>query len=631
MKKKLPGWRYACLFGRGVFQDLRNRLPYYKADWLDDAFNYRVIPSTVFIFFTNLLPAIAFAQDMFDRTENSYGVNEVLLASALGGLVFGIFGGQPLCIVGVTGPISIFNYTVYDFVKDRPHCQYFSFMCWIGLWSFVMHFAIAMLNGAQYTRYITRYSCDAFGLFINCIYVQKGIQILTRQFKQSDGYASGYFSVVVALLMAIFGVGAQLFGSQTHYFHPVVRKVFADYGAPLSVVFFTGFTHFNKHTMESVGLQRLNISKSFHPTAMERHGQWFVRFWEGISVGNVFLAIPFAILLTLLFYFDHNVSSLMSQDSRFKLKKPSSFHWDFLLLGITTGVTGLIGVPFPNGLIPQAPLHTASLCYYKRVPRDVGKKSDGDLSSSSSEDGEFANASEGNASTTFNSSHIKNKHDSINGNIPPQTKSNTDPYDYHSYNYRPSSSSNDKSGSAQANANDDANDSDDTLYEMQLAGVVEQRVTNTVQGLLTLGMMSRPLLIVLQTVPQAVFAGLFFVMGITGLHGNDIVNNIRYLCTDRKFIPKEHKFRQLSSIKWLYLFVLLELAAFGFEFAICQTKGAIAFPAVLLFFAALAMGFGKVFSKRDLKLLDEPTGSKYLLETLKVSVNDDKNEGKHHV
>jgi hypothetical protein len=34
---------------------------------------------------------------------------------------------------------------------------------------------------------------------------------------------------------------------------------------------------------------------------------------------------------------------------------------DFFLLGVTTFIAGLLGVPAPNGLIPQAPMHTASL------------------------------------------------------------------------------------------------------------------------------------------------------------------------------------------------------------------------------------------------------------------------------
>jgi boron transporter len=45
----------------------------------------------------------------FTKTNMSYGVNEVLLASVLGSVVFAIFAAQPLVIVGVTGPITVFN------------------------------------------------------------------------------------------------------------------------------------------------------------------------------------------------------------------------------------------------------------------------------------------------------------------------------------------------------------------------------------------------------------------------------------------------------------------------------------------------------------------------------------------
>lgn len=51
----------------------------------------------------------------------------------------------------------------------------------------------------------------------------------------------------------------------------------------------------------------------------------------------------------------------MAQGSEFPLRKPPGFHWDFFILGITTFIAGLIGVPAPNGLIPQAPIHTRSL------------------------------------------------------------------------------------------------------------------------------------------------------------------------------------------------------------------------------------------------------------------------------
>jgi hypothetical protein len=51
----------------------------------------------------------------------------------------------------------------------------------------------------------------------------------------------------------------------------------------------------------------------------------------------------------------------MAQGSEFPLRKPPGFHYDFFLLGVTTFIAGLIGLPAPNGLIPQAPIHTKSL------------------------------------------------------------------------------------------------------------------------------------------------------------------------------------------------------------------------------------------------------------------------------
>ena len=53
--------------------------------------------------YLSILPALAFSLDMFTKTNMSFGVNEVLLASVLGSVVFSVFAAQPLVIVGVTG------------------------------------------------------------------------------------------------------------------------------------------------------------------------------------------------------------------------------------------------------------------------------------------------------------------------------------------------------------------------------------------------------------------------------------------------------------------------------------------------------------------------------------------------
>jgi hypothetical protein len=511
---------------RGILHDIKGRLPYYVSDWTD-GWNYRVIPATVYMYFTNLLPAIAFAQDMFDKTNNSYGVNEVLLSSAIGGIVFGLFAGQPLCIVGVTGPIAIFNYTVYEIVVPKG-IAYFPFMCWICLWSMVMHFAIAIFNWVNGLRYVTRFSCDIFGFFISFVYVQKGIQILTKEFEfdTSDGNAQGYLSIIIALLVMVFGMLATFIGHFSPLFWHPLRKLFADYGLPLTVVFFTGFAYFPGRLADS-HLNRLNVGPSFTPTATSggrTHG-WFIHFWD-MPVGDIFLAIPFGVLLTILFYFDHNVSSLICQGSEYPLKKPASFHWDFFLLGITTGVAGLIGIPAPNGLIPQAPLHTSSLCVTK---------------------------------FKTNSGH--------------------------------------------------------STTESYISSVVEQRLSNLGQGLLILGTMSGPLLTVLGLLPKGVLAGLFWMMGISGLMASGVTAKLKYVFSEKAHIRSDNPLNDCRK-KYLYGFVLMECLGTGAEFAIIQTIAAVGFPAVLMASVVVGMLLPKLIPDPEISILDGPTGSDFILRNL---------------
>ncbi|KAL2051247.1 hypothetical protein ABVK25_008496 [Lepraria finkii] len=112
--------------------------------------------------------------------------------------------------------------------------------------------------------------------------------------------------------------------------------------------------------MKDVDLATLPTSKAFFPT---QDRGWFIHFWD-IDVADIFIAIPFAVLLTILFYFDHNVSSLIAQGTEFPLRKPAGFHWDIFLLGLTTGVAGLPWHPIPQRPHPPSALpHQRSLCH----------------------------------------------------------------------------------------------------------------------------------------------------------------------------------------------------------------------------------------------------------------------------
>jgi len=162
----------------------------------------------------------------------------------------------------------------------------------------VMHFILAITNSCNSLKYVTRFSCDIFGFYVAFIYLQKGIQVLTRQ---AAGEAF-YLSIMIALLVLIVGYLCGIIGESPLFKH-YIRVFIKDYGTPLTIIFFTGFVHIGK--MAKVELEVLPTSRAFFPTVERR---WFVHFWD-VSVGDVFLAIPFAVLLTILFWFDHNGSS----------------------------------------------------------------------------------------------------------------------------------------------------------------------------------------------------------------------------------------------------------------------------------------------------------------------------------
>lgn len=173
----LSGWRSyrtARPF-RGIYYDIARRAPWYRSDILD-GFNYRTVAGAIRIFFVNLLPALAFQLDMTRHTGGYFGINEALFSSALAAVVFSTFSCQPLTVVGITGLISLFNYTIYDIaVAQGIEALYPQFIAWVSIWAAITHWAAAVFNWCDYMRYITDFSSQSFGMYVGIIYMSKHI------------------------------------------------------------------------------------------------------------------------------------------------------------------------------------------------------------------------------------------------------------------------------------------------------------------------------------------------------------------------------------------------------------------------------------------------------------------------
>lgn len=142
---------------------------------------------------------------------------------------------------------------------------------------------------------MTRFPCDIFGFYVAFIYLQKGIQVLEHLGRGQEFY----LSIVAALLVFMVAYVCGEIGASSLFRHPL-RVFLKDYGTPLTIIFFTGFVHFGR--MREVDLEVLPTGIAFEPTSGR---DWLVNFWD-LSVGDIFLALPFAVLLTILFWFDHN-------------------------------------------------------------------------------------------------------------------------------------------------------------------------------------------------------------------------------------------------------------------------------------------------------------------------------------
>ena len=49
-----------------------------------------------------------------EKTEKWIGVSETLIMTSIGGLIFAFLSGQPLVIIGVTGPTLVFEESLYQ-------------------------------------------------------------------------------------------------------------------------------------------------------------------------------------------------------------------------------------------------------------------------------------------------------------------------------------------------------------------------------------------------------------------------------------------------------------------------------------------------------------------------------------
>lgn len=359
----------------GMKEDLAARIPLYRDDWKRPKNIFTVLNAIFFAFVVQLIPALIFAELLDKQTEGSLAVAEVLLSAGIIGVMYALLSGQPLVLLGITGPVAILLGKSYG-LAEQYDANYFTFFWWLCIWTSILHLLTAVFGLVETVWLITPFATQIFEFFIALSFVFESIRDLVHDINlgqaHSEERSAAYASLVIGILT--FYICWTLHFAETWVsFSRQLRTFLTSYNMAIAVIIMTALSFLPGVAQDQDGLhgiKRVEIRRlpwDWKPTTEEgmEERPWITHPLDGIDVKGIFGALFPAFMLYLLFFIDHNISSILTQAPKYKLQKPPAYHWDFFVLGLTIIPCGILGLPPGSGLIPQAPLHTRALCTRK--------------------------------------------------------------------------------------------------------------------------------------------------------------------------------------------------------------------------------------------------------------------------
>jgi boron transporter len=358
-------------FLSGMMQDLAVRWPLYKSDWGRPRSVINVVNATLYAFVIQLIPALIFAEIMKDATEGNLSTAETLLSSAVAGILYAVFAGQPLTLLGITGLVAILVKTSYSLAATFD-AEYFPYFFWTCFWGGVFHLIAAMTGVVSLVWKVTPFTTQIFEFFTAITFLHLALDDLLGPLLErssltgEERYAelSLHYATFLLGLLTMYIAWVLHFAEQWGFFTRQVRIFLTRYNTMIAVVVVTAVSYipaFHQAGNGAHGLERVKVEFpwNWQPSADR---PWLTNPLNGIGPAGIFGAMIPGLMFFLLFFIDHNVSSILAQSPSYNLEKPPAYHWDFFILGVTFLPCAMLGLPPASGLIPQAPLHTRALC-----------------------------------------------------------------------------------------------------------------------------------------------------------------------------------------------------------------------------------------------------------------------------
>uniref|UniRef100_A0A8C4V289 Anion exchange protein n=1 Tax=Falco tinnunculus TaxID=100819 RepID=A0A8C4V289_FALTI len=396
--------RTGRLFG-GLILDIKRKAPFFLSDF-KDALSLQCLASILFLYCACMSPVITFGGLLGEATQGRISAIESLFGASLTGIAYSLFAGQPLTILGSTGPVLVFEKILFKFCRDYG-LSYLSLRTSIGLWTAFLCIVLVATDASSLVCYITRFTEEAFAALICIIFIYEALEKL---FHLGEVYAFNMHNDLDKLTLyscvcseperpsnetlkvwrsmnkSMENIAwSNLTVSECLEFHGVFRGSACGRHGPYIpdvlfwsvILFFTTFflSSFLKQFktkryfptkvrstisdfavfltivimvvidyLVGVPSPKLHVPEKFEPTRKDRG--WFIDPLGSNPWWTLLIAAVPALLCTILIFMDQQITAVIINRKEHKLKKGCGYHLDLLMVGVMLGICSIMGLPW---------------------------------------------------------------------------------------------------------------------------------------------------------------------------------------------------------------------------------------------------------------------------------------------
>ncbi|XP_028427809.1 sodium-driven chloride bicarbonate exchanger isoform X2 [Perca flavescens] len=560
--------RTGKFFG-GFFMDIKRKAPHYLSDYTD-AVSLQCLASFLFLYCACMSPVITFGGLLGEATEGRVSAIESLFGASMTGIAYSIFAGQPLTILGSTGPVLVFEKILFKFCKEYG-LSYLSLRACIGLWTAFFCLLLVATDASSLVCYITRFTEEAFASLICIIFIYEALEKLihlgthypinknnnlqkltkyscacvepsdpsneTLRYWEERNITSSQVNWTMLEVNECEMFHGEFVGSACGPHGPYIPDVlFWCVVLFFSTVFLSAFLKEFKTSRYfptkvraiisdfavfitilimvlvdyALGIPspKLQVPNKFKPTRDDRG--WLINPVGPNPWWTTIITFLPALLCTILIFMDQQITAVIINRKEHKLKKGCGYHLDLFVVGVMLGVCSVMGLPW------------------------------------------FV------AATVLSISHVNSLKLESECSAPGE--------------------------------------------QPKFLGIREQRFT----GLMIFTLMGCSVFMtsVLKFIPMPVLYGVFLYMGASSLRGIQFFDRLRLYGMPAKHQPDFIYLRHVP-LRKVHLFTIIQLTCLVLLWVIKTSKAAIVFPMMVLALVFIRKLLDFIFTKRELSWLDD--------------------------